>query len=127
MLDYAVVKAAHIGSVFLSISGFAVRGALMIADSPLIWHRVVRTLPHLVDTVLLVSGAWLAVLLNQYPGASRWLTVKLLALVAYIALGFVALRLGKTRRVRVTAFIASLLCFAYMATVAWHKDPVPLW
>jgi uncharacterized membrane protein SirB2 len=88
---------------------------------------VVRTLPHLVDTVLLASGVWLAVLLDQYPGGSAWLTAKLLALVAYIALGFMALRLGKTRRVRVTAFIASLLCLAYMATAAWYKDPVPLW
>ena len=126
MLDYSVVKAAHLGSLFLSISGFAVRGALMLADSPLIWHRVVRTLPHLVDTVLLVSGVWLAVLINQYPGNSGWLTAKLLVLVAYIALGFIALRLGRTRRTRVAAFIASLLCFAYIATVAWYKDPLPL-
>jgi len=126
MLDYSVVKAAHIGSVLLSISGFAVRGVLMLADSPLIWHRVVRTLPHLVDTVLLVSGVWLAVLINQHPGNSGWLAAKLLALVAYIALGFIALRLGKTRRMRLAAFIASLLCFAYIATVAWFKDPLPL-
>ena len=126
MLDYAAVKATHIGCVILSISGFSVRGLLMLADSPLIWHRVVRTLPHLVDTVLLGSGVWLAVLLKQYPGQSDWLSAKLLALVAYIVLGFIALRLGKTRRQRITALVAALLCFAYMAAVAWHKNPLPL-
>jgi len=125
-MDYITLKALHLGSVALSISGFTVRGLLMLIDSPLIWNRWVRTLPHIVDTLLLVSGLWLAALINQYPGTSGWLTVKLVALFIYIGLGFVALRLGRTKNVRLAAFIGALLCFAYMAQVALSKSPLPL-
>ena len=125
-MDYTTLKALHLGSVILSISGFTARGMLMLLDSPLIWNRWVRSLPHIVDTLLLLSGLWMAVLINQYPGSSGWLTAKLVALLAYIGLGFIALRLGRTKRIRVAALIGALLCFAYMALVAVSKNPLPI-
>jgi len=126
MFDYTTLKTTHIACVVLSIGGFSLRGLLMLVNSPLIWKRVVRTLPHIVDTLLLVTGLWMAVLINQYPGTSAWLTTKLLALLAYIGLGFVALRLGRTKTIRVAAFAGALLCFAYMVLVALYKTPLPL-
>jgi len=126
MMDYPLLKSIHIGTVMLSIGGFSVRGMLMLANSPLIWNRAVRTFPHIIDTLLLVSGLWMAFLINQYPGTSAWLTAKLVALVLYIGLGFIALRLGKTRGIRVAAFLGALLCFVYMALVAVHKSPFPV-
>jgi len=126
MLEYPTLKTIHVACVALSISGFALRGTLMLANSGLIWNRTVRTIPHLVDTVLLASGIWLASLIHLYPGTSAWLTAKLLALLLYIGLGFVALRRGRTKRIRVTALVGALLCFAYMALVALGKNPMPL-
>jgi uncharacterized membrane protein SirB2 len=35
----------------------------------------------------------------------------------------VALRLGRTRRVRFAAWVSALLVFAYIVTVAITKDP----
>jgi len=125
-MDYTTLKVLHLGSVILSISGFTARGMLMLLDSPLIWNRWVRTLPHIVDTLLLLSGLWMAVLINQHPGSSGWLTAKLAALLAYIGLGFIALRLGRTKSIRVAAFIGALLCFAYMVLVAISKTPLPI-
>jgi uncharacterized membrane protein SirB2 len=125
-MDYTTLKVLHLGSVILSISGFTARGMLMLLDSPLIWNRWVRTLPHIVDTLLLLSGLWMAVLINQHPGSSGWLTAKLVALLAYIGLGFIALRLGRTKSIRVAAFIGALLCFAYMVLVAISKTPLPI-
>lgn len=124
-MDYNTLKTIHLGSILLSITGFSLRGILMLSNSSLVWNRVVRTVPHIVDTVLLVTGIWLAVLIQQYPGSSPWLTAKLLALLAYIGLGFVALRLGRTKTIRVVAFFAALTCFAYMALVAVQKHPWP--
>ncbi|NBS56528.1 MAG: regulator SirB, partial [Betaproteobacteria bacterium] len=52
-MDYAALKAIHVTSAILSISGFAARGVLMLAGSPLLKTRFVRIAPHVVDTVLL--------------------------------------------------------------------------
>lgn len=125
MFDYTTLKTTHIACVILSIVGFSLRGLLMLADSPMIWNRLVRTLPHIVDTLLLISGLWMAALIDQYPGTSGWLTAKLVALLAYIGLGFMALRLGKTKPIRVAAFFGALLCFGYIVLVALSKTPLP--
>ena len=38
-MTYLVLKAAHLGSVGLSLGGFLARGLLMLADSPLLALR----------------------------------------------------------------------------------------
>lgn len=126
MPDYPLIKLLHQSAVALSITGFGLRGALMLKDSPLLRERWMRTWPHVIDTVLLASGIWMATLLHLNPLAHPWLTSKIVALLAYIGLGFVALRLGRTRGVRIAALVAALACFAYMAAVAITKSPLPL-
>ena len=121
--SYLAVKSVHIGCAAVSITGFAVRGALMLADSPLLHSRFARIAPHVVDTLLLASAAWLAWMLGQAPFVHGWLTAKVLALVAYIALGIVALRRGPTKTARTTAFLAALLAAGYIVSVALTRDP----
>jgi len=120
-----VVRALHVGSAALSIAGFAARGALMLADSPRLRTRVVRVAPHVVDTILLASAMWLAWFLGQIPFVHAWLTAKVLALLAYIVLGALALRRGKTKRVRAAAFAAALAVAAYIVAVALTHDAAP--
>jgi uncharacterized membrane protein SirB2 len=124
-LEHATLKLAHQVCALLSITGFTVRGGLMLAGSSLLRRPWMRTWPHLIDTLLLVSGVWMAVNLHLGPGNSTWLIAKLLALVVYIALGFVALRLGKTRRIRALAFVAALACFAYIVLAALNRSVFP--
>lgn len=126
MIDHGALKLIHQASVALSFTGFALRGTLMLAGSSLLRRRWMRTWPHVIDTVLLVSGIWMAWNLHLQPGNSPWLGAKLVALLLYVALGFVALRLGKTRRQRIFALIGALLCFAYMIAVALTRSVVPL-
>ena len=97
----------------------------MLADSPLLRRRWMRTWPHFIDTLLLLSGLWMAFNLQLHPGNSHWLTAKLLALLVYIALGFVALRLGKTRRIRTMAFVGAIVCFSYIVLVAITRSVIP--
>ena len=123
---YLLVKYIHVGSVALSIAGFAARGVLMLAGSPLLQARFVRVAPHVIDTVLLASAAWLAWALHQYPFVHGWLTAKVLGLLAYIALGLVALRRGRTKTLRAWAFAGALLAAGYVVAVALTKDPFPL-
>jgi uncharacterized membrane protein SirB2 len=118
------LKAVHIGSALLSISGFVLRGAWMLQGSPRLKTHATRILPHVVDTVLLVSAIALALRSAQYPFVHPWLTAKVLALLAYIALGSIALKYGKTRRVRVLSFCLALAVFGYIVLVAVTRSPV---
>jgi uncharacterized membrane protein SirB2 len=120
-----ILKTVHIGSAVLSISGFVLRGIWMLQDSPSLRARVTRILPHIVDTVLLVSAIALAVRIQQFPLAHAWLSAKLFALLAYIVLGSIALKYGKTRRVRVLSFCLALAVFVYIVLVAMTRSPLP--
>lgn len=123
-MDYLALKALHVGCAILSIAGFVGRGALMLLDSPLLQQRWLRVAPHVVDTVLLASALWLVWLIGQYPFVQGWLTAKVLALVAYIALGSVALKRGRSKRGRAVAFALALGAAGYIVSVALSRDPL---
>jgi uncharacterized membrane protein SirB2 len=119
---YLAVKWLHIGCAALSLGGFVARGVLMLRDSPLLATRFARVVPHVVDTMLLASALWLAWRLGQYPFVHGWLTAKVLGLIAYIVLGSVALRRGRTRRARSIALVFALASAAYIVCVALTRD-----
>ena len=121
---YLTLKSIHVSSVALSYLLFVTRGVWMMRDSPLLAHRAVRIAPHVVDTVLLASAVMMAVLSRQYPFEASWLTAKVLALIVYVGLGTIALKRGSTRRVRVVAWIAAQLVFAYIVVVAITRNPL---
>ncbi len=58
------------------------------------------------------------------PLATSWLLAKIIALVAYIGLGMVALRPGRPAAVRAAAWLAALLTFGYIVSVAIRKNPL---
>lgn len=120
---YLWVRTLHVACVILSLAGFAARGALMLAESPLLNARWVRVAPHVVDTVLLASAAWLAWVLQQYPFVHGWLTAKVLGLLAYIGFGMVALRRGRTKRLRAVFLALALASASYVVWVALTRDP----
>jgi uncharacterized membrane protein SirB2 len=120
---YALVKLLHVGTVALSLAGFTARGVLMLRASKALALRWVRIVPHIVDTLLLASGLWLAWASAQYPFVQAWLTAKVLGLVAYIAFGMMALRRGKTRMARAVFFVLALAAAAYVVSVAIARDP----
>ena len=121
---YLTLKLVHVACAIASISGFALRGILMLLDSPLLATRFARIAPHVVDTVLLASALWLAALLGQYPFVQGWLTAKVLALIAYIVLGTAALKRARSKTVRTVAFALALTAAAYIVSVALTRDPL---
>ena len=124
-MAYSLIKSLHLATIALTLALFVLRGAWMMADSPRLQARWVRIVPHVNDALLLTSGIALAVLVQQYPLVHGWLTVKFFALIAYILLGTIALKRGKTKAQRVAAWIAALLVFGYMVAVAMAHDPFP--
>jgi uncharacterized membrane protein SirB2 len=125
MIEYYLpLRHLHIACAILSIALFAFRGGLMIAESPLLRGRVLRTLPHVVDTVLLTTALMLTTVVHQYPFVHGWLTLKVVLLVVYVVLGSIAIRRGRTKRVRIVAFVAALATVAFLVTVARAHHPL---
>lgn len=124
-MSYLAIKHLHVTCVVLSGLGFVLRGGLMLRQSPWLGHRLARVLPHIVDTLLLGSALTLAWLSGQYPFVQGWLTAKVLGLLAYIAFGTVALKRGRTRGVRAGCFVAALLAYGYIVSVALTRSPLP--
>lgn len=121
------LKLIHVSCAFLSIAGFGLRGYWMTTSNRLREHRLAKILPHLVDTILLGSAISMLVNLHLSPLAAPWLIAKIVALLVYIGLGMVALRFGRTRKTRVSAYVLALLTAGYIVSVGYTKTPWGLW
>ena len=97
----------------------------MLGESERLQQRWVKIAPHLVDTVLLTSAIALAWQLGYSPLTQPWLAAKIVALLAYVAIGSIALKRGKTRRMRLIAWLTAQLIFVYIVSVAVTHDPLP--
>ncbi len=124
-IDYNSVKHVHMSAAALSLGLFVLRGAWMMRAPGQLARRWVRIVPHVVDTVLLATALWLAWQIG-FAANSPWLSAKIVALLAYIALGTIALKRGRTRGVRIAAFVAAIATFGYIVSVALTKSPLGL-
>ena len=121
---YETLKWLHVAAVIASGAGFLARAALMLTGSARLNLRYVRVAPHVVDTVLLAAAVAMAVMARISPLAHPWLAAKIAGLLAYIVLGAVALRYGRTMRIRLLALAGAVLVFAYIVGTALQRDPL---
>lgn len=123
-MDYGTVRLIHIICAAISVSLFAVRGALQLGAGNWRRWRWLRIAPHVNDTILLTAAAVLALRSGQYPLAQPWLTAKVVALLLYIAVGRVALKPYLPRSTRLVAFATALACVSYILLVARTRSPL---
>ncbi|MCX7170214.1 MAG: SirB2 family protein [Proteobacteria bacterium] len=119
---YLGLKLLHVACVVLSITLFVWRWHLALHDSALLRRKWLRLLPRFNDSLLLAAAVGLVALSGQYPLMHAWLTAKVLALLAYIGLGTLALRSSRAA-VRWGAGLAALGTALYIVSVALSKDP----
>ncbi len=122
-MDYTIVKIIHQSAAALSISGFVARGLGAFAGAAWVRGRAARTLPHVVDSVLLLSAIAMLAMLGLNPLSAPWLMAKIGALVLSIALGMLALRASASQPLRVAAWIGAVATFGYIVSVAITKNP----
>lgn len=120
---YPQIKSIHVAAVMLSGLLFLARGAAVHAGMTWAMAAPLRYLSYLIDTTLLTAALMLSTLLHQYPFVHGWLTVKVGLLVVYIVLGTFALKRGSTRKVRVLCWLAALLVYVFIITVARAHHP----
>lgn len=122
-MEYLAIKHIHMGAVALSALGFSARGLASLTGAAWVQSRPAKVVPHVVDTVLLLSAIALAVTLPLNPANTPWLLAKVIGLVLYIGLGVVALKAHLSKPVRASAWVAALLVLGWMASVAVSKNP----
>jgi len=123
---YEGLKHFHMLTIALSALLLTVRDVLMMRDSALLQHKFLKVTPHVVDTFLLLSGIGLISITGFTPftAAAPWMTDKLTCVLAYIALGLFALKLGRTKLMRTLAFFGALGWLAIAGKIAVTKVPM---
>lgn len=126
MNTYLAIKHLHVLCVILSAAGFILRGVLMLLESPWRRSRLLKTAPHVNDTLLLAAAVALAVMSDQYPFVDAWVTAKVFGLIGYIILGSLALKegVGRSKPVRGLYWVLALLTFGYIVSVALTRNPL---
>lgn len=120
---YLLLRHLHITCAILSVSGFALRGALWLAGSQLPRRSWVRRATDANDALLLLAAIGLVITTHQYPIQTSWVTAKLLALLLYIVLGIALFRFARSTRARVLVWASALATATYIFSVAMSKNP----
>lgn len=121
---YPQIKAVHIAAVMASGSLFLVRGAAVQLGAAWAMAAPLRYLSYAIDTALLTAALMLATIIHQFPFVQGWLTAKVLLLVVHVVLGSFALKRGRTRVVRTSCWVAALLVYLFIVSIARAHHPL---
>lgn len=125
-MTYDLLKHIHLATVIITLALFLLRGAWRLMDSPRLNQKWVKIVPHTNDAILLTAAIGMLIVARLNPLDHSWIMAKIIALLAYIVLGTIALKRGKTPLARNLAFIGALAVFGYMIAVAATKQVWPL-
>jgi uncharacterized membrane protein SirB2 len=84
----------------------------------------VRYLSYSIDIVLLTAALLLLAILPPTVYTNGWLWLKLTLLIAYIGLGTLALKRGRTVGIRRGCFVAAIAIYTCMYFIARTHDPL---
>ena len=110
----------------VSILGFTLRSVWAFQDSLWLHKKAVKILPHIIDTLLLLTAIALVITLGVYPFTAEgtWLTAKVIALVFYIGFGMMTIKKAKNQTQRAVFFVLSIATFGFIyMTARLHAIP----
>lgn len=123
-MPYEALKHIHFTFIGASVALFILRFVWVMRGSAMMQQKWVRISPHVIDTLMLLSGLALIHATGFTPLNSPWLFEKMVALVAYIVLGIFTLKLERGKLFRTFAFLGALGWLFYMAKLAQTKMPI---
>lgn len=121
---YLEIRHVHIGAVIASGGLMLTRGlAHNLWRAAWVKAGPVRYLSYTIDTILLTAALMLMTIVGQYPFVGSWLTIKVMLVILYIVLGFMALR-GKSARTRWASLGAAAVTYGFIITIARAHHPL---
>lgn len=118
---YSAFKHTHMLMAILSVSLFILRFVWLMRESAQLKRKWVKVLPHVIDTLLLLTAIGLLIQIPWYQHA--WLWEKLILVVCYIGFGFVTLKFAKQPTSQRIAFVSAMVCVLGIVHLAFHKTP----
>ena len=119
-----VVKYVHIVAVSVTFALFFVRGLWVLRAYPSPQESWIRYVPHVVDTVIVVSALVFLWDTRNLGWPGPWLTVKLTLIAVYVLLGIVVLKFAQGLGIKVLTWIAALSMFLFVTTIAVLRNPL---
>jgi len=120
---YMMFKHLHLTFIAISVVLFVLRFIWRLRDSDLLQRKWVKVVPHVNDTLLLLSALGLMTVLSQYPLQTPWLTDKLIGLFGYILGGLIALK-ATQRKVQWLGFVVAIGWLLFLFHVALSKQAI---
>ncbi len=117
-MSFLVAKIIHIVCALASGLLFGLRVWWKLKYPEYLRSRLVRVLPHLIDSLLLGSALVMVLMLHQYPLTHDWLTAKVVALLLYIVLGILLFRGAHDIKRIIILWLAAVGVYAYIVGVA---------
>lgn len=114
-----MIKTLHLLFVVLTLASFIGKFVLSETHSALLTQKIVKIAPHVISSLLLLSGIVLVFQGNWLSGDYGWLVAKLIAVVGFIGLGVLTMRSEGTNRW--LAFAGAIVLFIYIGIVAVTK------
>lgn len=113
-------KLLHIVFIFASLASFVGRVALSEFKAELLQTKLFKVAPHIIDTLLLLSGVILVFQGDWFSREWGWIASKFLLLLAYIVFGVITMHGSGIKRW--LAFVAAIACFASIFVIAISKQ-----
>lgn len=120
-MNYFLIKHIHMTAAGLSLIFFIVRAFWSVTGSAALQNKAVKVVPHIIDSVLLVAGIILAAMIGP---EQPWILAKIVLLLAYIGVGTVAIKRGRTPTQRAVAAVIAVAIFLYIVGIAIAHNPL---
>jgi uncharacterized membrane protein SirB2 len=121
MSTYVILKHLHMTTAYLTISLFALRLLLDAVGRPGWRQTPLRWIPHVNDTILLVSAVTLLFVAGYASDMPGWLLAKIALLFCYIVVGVFAIKPTFSKPVRIVAAIVALAIVSGIFHLAMTK------
>lgn len=119
---YTAMKHSHLLFVVITLCllNFRFFWKQFAPNKPL--HKIFRIVPHINDTLLLITGAMMAYTVKYIPFVNaNWLGLKLVLLLVYIGFGFMAIKSPARSSKAFLGYGLSMLSVGFMIYLAVAK------
>ena len=122
IVNFLLLKYLHILSVAASFALLFIRGIWLLQSYPPAQERWVKVLPHVIDTILLLSALGM-LYVHSASGNGEWMTVKLALIAFYVAALVYLMRFARNTLQKLAAWILASLMFLFITSVSVLHHP----
>ncbi len=115
-----MIKIIHLTFILASLVSFIGRITLSQFNPEVLNNKFIKIAPHVIDTILLLSGITLVMQGGWLEGNYGWIESKVILLLCYVALGVMAMRFSGAKRW--LAFTGAIACYIFIFSIAITKN-----